>query len=84
MEPLALEQIGILAYVALAMLLGAVIGLERVFADKPAGLRTHMLVAGARRRALRKCPHRRVRNSMGLLSQACRSPWMPKSPPAPL
>jgi putative Mg2+ transporter-C (MgtC) family protein len=29
------------------MLLGAVVGVEREFADKPAGLRTHMLVAGA-------------------------------------
>ena len=37
----------ILAYVAVAMLLGAFIGLEREFKDKPAGLRTHMLVAGA-------------------------------------
>ena len=37
----------ILAYVAVAMLLGAIIGLEREFKDKPAGLRTHMLVAGA-------------------------------------
>ncbi len=37
----------ILAYVAVAMLLGAIIGLEREFKEKPAGLRTHMLVAGA-------------------------------------
>jgi putative Mg2+ transporter-C (MgtC) family protein len=29
-----------------AMFLGGLIGLEREFADKPAGLRTHMLVAG--------------------------------------
>jgi putative Mg2+ transporter-C (MgtC) family protein len=41
------NQIQPLAYVALAMLLGAIIGLERELADKPAGLRTHMLVAGA-------------------------------------
>jgi putative Mg2+ transporter-C (MgtC) family protein len=33
--------------VALAMGLGAVLGLEREFMQKPAGLRTHMLVAGA-------------------------------------
>lgn len=33
--------------VALSILLGGLIGLEREFADKPAGLRTHMLVAGA-------------------------------------
>ncbi len=40
-------QFEILAYVALAMLLGAAIGLERELEDKPAGLRTHMLVSGA-------------------------------------
>jgi len=33
--------------VVLAMFLGGLIGLERELADKPAGLRTHMLVAGA-------------------------------------
>ncbi len=33
--------------VGLAMVLGGVIGIEREFAAKPAGLRTHMLVAGA-------------------------------------
>jgi putative Mg2+ transporter-C (MgtC) family protein len=36
-----------LARVALAMGLGAVIGAEREVAHKPAGLRTHMLLAGA-------------------------------------
>lgn len=40
-------QLEILAYVGLAMLLGAAIGFERELEDKPAGLRTHMLVAGA-------------------------------------
>jgi putative Mg2+ transporter-C (MgtC) family protein len=40
-------QLQMLAYIALAMLLGGLVGLEREFADKPAGLRTHMLVAGA-------------------------------------
>jgi putative Mg2+ transporter-C (MgtC) family protein len=40
-------QFEILAYVGLAMLLGAAIGFERELEDKPAGLRTHMLVAGA-------------------------------------
>jgi putative Mg2+ transporter-C (MgtC) family protein len=40
-------QFQILTHVALAMLLGAAIGLEREIEDKPAGLRTHMLVAGA-------------------------------------
>jgi putative Mg2+ transporter-C (MgtC) family protein len=37
----------ILGQVAIAMALGGLIGLEREFADKPAGLRTHMLIAGA-------------------------------------
>lgn len=36
-----------LMLIALAMLLGGVIGYDREVADKPAGLRTHMLVAGA-------------------------------------
>lgn len=40
-------QVQILGSVALAMILGAVIGLEREVKDKPAGLRTHMLVAGS-------------------------------------
>jgi len=40
-------QIQILGRVALAMGLGAAVGLEREVKDKPAGLRTHMLVAGA-------------------------------------
>jgi putative Mg2+ transporter-C (MgtC) family protein len=38
-------QLEILIRVAAAMLLGGLIGLEREIADKPAGLRTHMLVA---------------------------------------
>jgi len=42
-----LTQLRILGYVGISMLLGAVIGIDREFADKPAGLRTHMLVAGA-------------------------------------
>jgi putative Mg2+ transporter-C (MgtC) family protein len=41
------EQLRLLAQVAIAMALGAVIGLERELARKSAGLRTHMLVAGA-------------------------------------
>jgi putative Mg2+ transporter-C (MgtC) family protein len=40
-------QFEILAIVALAMFLGGIIGVEREIADKPAGFRTHMLVAGA-------------------------------------
>ena len=42
-----LPQLEILGQIALAMILGAVIGLDREFARKPAGLRTHMLVSGA-------------------------------------
>lgn len=41
-----MNELSILANVALAMLFGGLIGLEREIADKPAGLRTHMLVAG--------------------------------------
>jgi putative Mg2+ transporter-C (MgtC) family protein len=40
-------QLQIIGEVALAMVLGGVIGFEREMADKPAGFRTHMLVAGA-------------------------------------
>lgn len=42
-----LMQLEIIGEVALAMLLGGVIGFEREVADKPAGFRTQMLVAGA-------------------------------------
>lgn len=41
------DEIEILAEVAAAMLLGGLIGIERQIADKPAGFRTHMLVAGS-------------------------------------
>jgi len=40
-------QFEIIGEVALAMLLGGAIGFEREMADKPAGFRTQMLVAGA-------------------------------------
>lgn len=40
-------QFELLGTVALAMGLGALIGLEREMTGRPAGLRTHMLVAGA-------------------------------------
>jgi putative Mg2+ transporter-C (MgtC) family protein len=40
-------QLQALAYVGLAMLLGALVGVDREMAHKPAGLRTHMLVSGA-------------------------------------
>jgi putative Mg2+ transporter-C (MgtC) family protein len=42
-----LVQLQLLARIALAMALGAAIGFERELRDKPAGLRTHMLLAGA-------------------------------------
>lgn len=42
-----MAEFQILGRVAIAMLLGAAVGIEREMADKPAGLRTHMLVAGA-------------------------------------
>lgn len=40
-------QLAILGEVLVAMILGGVIGFERATANKPAGFRTHMLVAGA-------------------------------------
>jgi putative Mg2+ transporter-C (MgtC) family protein len=42
-----LSQLIIIGEVAFAILLGGVIGIEREVANKPAGFRTHMLVAGA-------------------------------------
>lgn len=40
-------QLELLAQVAIAMLLGGLVGIEREMSSKPAGFRTHMLVAGA-------------------------------------
>jgi putative Mg2+ transporter-C (MgtC) family protein len=40
-------QILILFQIGISVVLGAVIGFEREMANKPAGLRTHMLVSGA-------------------------------------
>ena len=40
-------ELKVTAQVAVAMVLGGLIGLEREAAHKPAGFRTHMLVAGA-------------------------------------
>lgn len=40
-------ELQLLGMVALAALLGGLIGFDREIADKPAGLRTHMLVAAA-------------------------------------
>lgn len=42
-----LLELQILGEMILAMVLGGTIGYERETADKPAGLRTHMLVAGS-------------------------------------
>ena len=44
---IGLPQLLLLLQVLVAMALGAVIGYDRQAAYKPAGLRTHMLVAGA-------------------------------------
>ena len=43
----AWPQLKVLIEVAVAMALGGLIGYEREIADRPAGLRTHMLLAGA-------------------------------------
>jgi len=40
-------QLVILGHIAIAMVLGSLIGFERERLARPAGLRTHMLVAGA-------------------------------------
>lgn len=40
-------QLHLVLDVAAAMLLGGIVGVERELADKPAGLRTHMLTAGS-------------------------------------
>lgn len=44
---IAFLDLSILWRVVLAMAIGGIVGLERELADKPAGLRTHMFVAGA-------------------------------------
>lgn len=41
------SEIKVLVHVVVAMLLGAVVGLDRELQDKPAGLRTNMFVAGS-------------------------------------
>ncbi len=43
----AWPQLSVLAEVAAAMVLGGLIGYERETANKPAGFRTHMMLAGA-------------------------------------
>jgi len=47
MEENVLVQLQIVGHIAIAMVLSAMIGIEREIADKPAGFRTHMLVGGA-------------------------------------
>lgn len=47
MNPLWINELTMMGYVALAMVLSAVIGWERERSDRPAGFRTHMLVGGA-------------------------------------
>jgi putative Mg2+ transporter-C (MgtC) family protein len=47
MDSLNLDSLNQLGNVIIAMVLGAAIGLERELANKPAGLRTHMLVTAA-------------------------------------
>jgi putative Mg2+ transporter-C (MgtC) family protein len=42
-----LAQFQVLAQVAIAVGLGGLVGLEREIANRPAGFRTHMLIAGA-------------------------------------
>jgi putative Mg2+ transporter-C (MgtC) family protein len=42
-----LNEIRILGIVIIAAILGGIIGFERELADKPAGLRTHMMVAAS-------------------------------------
>src|SRR5690606_31853748 len=47
MEPGIAQQLDVVASMAIAMLLGGLIGYERELKRRPAGFRTHMLVAGA-------------------------------------
>ncbi len=42
-----LAQLYLLGEIVIAMVLGGIIGIEREISDKPAGLRTHILVSGA-------------------------------------
>lgn len=42
-----MSELPLLGHVVAAAVMGAVLGFEREMADKPAGLRTHMLVAAA-------------------------------------
>ncbi len=42
-----ISELQIVGYVVLAMILSALIGIDREMAEKPAGFRTHILVGGA-------------------------------------
>jgi putative Mg2+ transporter-C (MgtC) family protein len=42
-----MSELQILAYMGVSIVLGGILGYDRERAEKPAGLRTHMLVAGA-------------------------------------
>ncbi len=46
-DGIMINQLQLLGMVALSIVLGGLIGFDRELADKPAGLRTHMLVAGS-------------------------------------
>jgi putative Mg2+ transporter-C (MgtC) family protein len=41
------EQLWVISNTAIAMVLGGLVGVEREMSNRPAGFRTHMLVAGA-------------------------------------
>ena len=47
MQPELIQQLDVIASMAVAMLLGGSIGYERELKRRPAGFRTHMLVGGA-------------------------------------
>ena len=47
MQDLSMQNLELLFQLGLAILLGGAIGLDRERAEKPAGFRTHMLVAGS-------------------------------------
>ena len=49
MQTELMQQLDVIASMAVAMLLGGSIGYERELKRRPAGFRTHMLVAGASR-----------------------------------
>lgn len=41
------DTLGVFIKILIAMAFGAILGLEREYKSKPAGIRTHMLIAGA-------------------------------------